>query len=336
MLRGLLDYSSDFILEKAPLNIKNIILDSLKDIFLVYHIKEKDISIHLDLQHKNKFIGDDKKIYRVISNIIDNAVYALQSKRNLYFKTYEFQGSNFLKISNDGPPIPPSIIARIFDFNFSTKTNGSGLGLAISKRIINLHGGDIQCLSDSSSTSFIINFERSEQPEAIVNTILERKEEIWTYSPPLDKNMNNMNDRNENIFLKKEITILAIDDESFYLKDIAQTLVSINSIKNKYHYYPCESSHEAFTTLEKLKFWPDLIFCDLQLGPQSIDGLEIIKSLKSQECTSIIYAVSNDYTVQRHNDVLEAGASMFFHKPLSRPHIIGVLSTLTSTSSSLS
>ena len=63
-----------------------------------------------------------------------------------------------LTLSNNGPPIPPEHIGRIFDPFFSTKPNGTGLGLSTSYSIIQGHGGEIRVenLSDGQGVCFTI------------------------------------------------------------------------------------------------------------------------------------------------------------------------------------
>jgi signal transduction histidine kinase len=48
-----------------------------------------------------------------------------------------------IRIADEGPGIPPEIRSRLFEPNFSTKTDGMGLGLAIVKKIIDDVGGSI-------------------------------------------------------------------------------------------------------------------------------------------------------------------------------------------------
>jgi len=47
-------------------------------------------------------------------------------------------------------------MANIFVPFFTTKRKGSGVGLSLSKKIIQLHGGDIEATSSSAGTTFKI------------------------------------------------------------------------------------------------------------------------------------------------------------------------------------
>lgn len=49
-----------------------------------------------------------------------------------------------LRVSDDGPGVPPELAPRLFEPYFTTKPHGTGLGLAIVQRIIVEHGGDIR------------------------------------------------------------------------------------------------------------------------------------------------------------------------------------------------
>ena len=49
----------------------------------------------------------------------------------------------YLRVSDNGPGLPPDERDRIYEPFFSTKDTGLGLGLAISQRIIDAHGGQL-------------------------------------------------------------------------------------------------------------------------------------------------------------------------------------------------
>jgi two-component system, NtrC family, nitrogen regulation sensor histidine kinase GlnL len=61
-----------------------------------------------------------------------------------------------IEIEDNGPGIPESIKANLFDPFVTTKRTGSGLGLALVAKIVNDHGGIIECESEPKRTVFRI------------------------------------------------------------------------------------------------------------------------------------------------------------------------------------
>lgn len=64
-----------------------------------------------------------------------------------------------ITITDNGPGIPPELLSAIFTPFFSTKKGGSGIGLSLSKRIMQLHGGQITVFSlPDVRTAFVLEF----------------------------------------------------------------------------------------------------------------------------------------------------------------------------------
>jgi signal transduction histidine kinase len=53
-------------------------------------------------------------------------------------------GAVELWVANDGAPIAPGDLDRVFDKFWTRRTGGSGLGLAICKRVAEAHGGMVR------------------------------------------------------------------------------------------------------------------------------------------------------------------------------------------------
>ncbi len=77
-----------------------------------------------------------------------------------------------LGVCNQGPPIPDSLQAVIFDplrrsssNGMSRELGGFGLGLYIAREVVKAHGGDIEVRSDNRETAFIVKLPRGENPE---------------------------------------------------------------------------------------------------------------------------------------------------------------------------
>lgn len=95
---------------------------------------------------------------RVLGNLLDNAIYALQGKNHnklLKIELWEDLKYYYFKVTDNGMPIPAQLFERIFEPGFTTKGDkGEGMGLAISREIIENHDGSISVSSDVDTTIF--------------------------------------------------------------------------------------------------------------------------------------------------------------------------------------
>jgi signal transduction histidine kinase len=99
------------------------------------------------------------ELNQVWTNLIDNAVYAMQGNGKLTIKTTQIHDQVQIEIIDTGPGIPPEIQSRIFEPFFTTKGvgEGTGLGLEIARKIIEQrHGGTIRVSSQPGKTCFQI------------------------------------------------------------------------------------------------------------------------------------------------------------------------------------
>jgi signal transduction histidine kinase len=97
------------------------------------------------------------ELNQVWTNIIDNAVDAMNGRGEIRIKTYEEDHHIVIEIADNGPGIPGDIQPRIFEPFFTTKApgHGTGLGLHISHDIIaNRHHGLLTVQSKPGETKF--------------------------------------------------------------------------------------------------------------------------------------------------------------------------------------
>lgn len=93
---------------------------------------------------------------RVFSNLIDNAVDALegaQDKRLCICLREDLHGFAF-SVENNGPMIPPALKKRIFEAGVSSRGAERGMGLFIVKQTLADYGGEISVESDEARTVF--------------------------------------------------------------------------------------------------------------------------------------------------------------------------------------
>jgi len=106
--------------------------------------------------------ADPRSLEQVFNNLFSNARDAMNQSGGtlgVYIskKDQRVGLSNVvIKISDSGPGIPEELLTKIFDPYFSSRTGGTGLGLAITKRIVELHHGQIEVESFPGGTTFTV------------------------------------------------------------------------------------------------------------------------------------------------------------------------------------
>jgi signal transduction histidine kinase len=97
------------------------------------------------------------ELNQVWTNLIDNAVSAMNGQGTLTIRTASDDDRLLVEIGDTGPGVPADIESRIFEPFFTTKPfgEGTGLGLDISWRIVvNKHHGDLRVQSQPGDTRF--------------------------------------------------------------------------------------------------------------------------------------------------------------------------------------
>ena len=166
-LKNIINDNSAISSEVDVINKPN---SSIADI--VYGIEHKGINIIINDEIDINDIDISEIDYqRVISNILRNAVTALNGKGIIEVTTYYAIRYVIVQIKNNGPKIDESIIDKIFDTGFTTKENQNkenGFGLSITKEIVEKNNGSISVKSNDSFTEFKIKFSKRSNKLAII------------------------------------------------------------------------------------------------------------------------------------------------------------------------
>jgi signal transduction histidine kinase len=125
----------------------------------VAELGKRLIHVDMDLQFRGEVLADGRRMDRVLSNLLGNAVDAMPNGGELRVATRDTgHGTVRLTLSDTGVGVPPEWLDRIFEpFVTHGKDKGTGLGLAIVKQIVDQHGGDVTCDSEPGlGTTFTI------------------------------------------------------------------------------------------------------------------------------------------------------------------------------------
>lgn len=103
--------------------------------------------------------GDGSELNQVWTNLIDNAIDAMDGNGQLRIRTSHDMRAVLVEITDQGRGIPSELASRIFDPFFTTKEvgKGSGLGLDIVRRIVtDRYGGEVSFESVPGETLFLV------------------------------------------------------------------------------------------------------------------------------------------------------------------------------------
>lgn len=155
LLQAFLDFARPARLETKKVDLADVVRQTVK--FLSKKAEVRGIAIECRLPERPLPVEvDATQLRQVLLNLLLNALDAVDSggtiwvdampagktRRHLNEDSLSHTGV-CLRVSDNGPGLPPDERDRIFEPFFSTKDTGLGLGLAISHRIIDAHGGQL-------------------------------------------------------------------------------------------------------------------------------------------------------------------------------------------------
>lgn len=125
------DFSSFAKISKAQQEI----LDPAQSIGEICKSYSADYELNCDLQPGLQIKFDKTHFYQIITNILQNAMDACETKSYIGIKMNRDKSFVIIAIKDLGCGIPSEDLPRIFEPYFSRKNKGTGLGLALVKRL---------------------------------------------------------------------------------------------------------------------------------------------------------------------------------------------------------
>ena len=157
IVKALKSYS---YLDQAPMQTINV-HDGINDTLVMFRSMLKSgVNIHTEFAVGLPSIeAYASELNQVWTNLIDNAISAIESKGTIVIRTRAIQTGVEVEVEDSGPGIPEDVQPKIFDPFYTTKPpgEGTGLGLSISHNIIvNKHKGTIAVNSSPNGTRFVV------------------------------------------------------------------------------------------------------------------------------------------------------------------------------------
>ncbi|MEO6924219.1 MAG: ATP-binding protein, partial [Bryocella sp.] len=168
IVNGLLNFARMGSVDFARVDLNAVMRDTA--MLLEHSMRSAGITVELKLASALPPIsGNLGKLQQVAVNLVMNAKDALQDMKQLghiVVTTERTERGVEVRVDDNGPGIPPEVLAKIYDPFFTTKSNpkegqrkGTGLGLAVTYGIVQEHGGTINVMSKvGRGTTFTLTF----------------------------------------------------------------------------------------------------------------------------------------------------------------------------------
>ncbi|MDQ0964873.1 signal transduction histidine kinase/ligand-binding sensor domain-containing protein/DNA-binding response OmpR family regulator [Flavobacterium sp. W4I14] len=246
---------------------------------------------------------DRDKIEKIVFNLISNAFKYTPSGGKIAVTLEIKEAQAIITIQDTGIGIHNDEKDRVFEMYYQSTSHynsGTGIGLSLSKKLIEMHGGEIELetVLDSGSKFTVTfpvdkasfnaeNIQEDAQREPIVEEIVPKrtKDEI-------------------NISKKTILVIEDNEDQRAYLRECLLP-----------HFHVLDAGNGIDGVEIAQKHLPDIVITDLMMP--SLDGTDVCRRLKSNAKTShipvIVHSINN--TSHSVKNALLAGADDFIAKP---------------------
>lgn len=146
-------------MDQSPVQNIDIVKTLENTLTIMNHKLKRGVTVKRDYQPVPLLVNSfGSELNQVWTNLIDNAIDAMNGKGELRVRTYREDDCVVVEIADNGPGISPEVQPRIFEPFFTTKGvgEGTGLGLDTVLRIVKKHRGSIQVVSKPGDTRFQI------------------------------------------------------------------------------------------------------------------------------------------------------------------------------------
>jgi signal transduction histidine kinase len=156
-------------MDQSPVQNVDIVKTLETTLTILNHKLKRGVTVQRDYQKIPLLVNSfGSELNQIWTNIIDNAIDAMDGKGELRVRTYREDDCVVVEIGDNGPGISPAVRPHIFEPFFTTKAvgQGTGLGLDTVQRIVRKHRGNIQVHSEPGDTRFQVRLPLSESAAA--------------------------------------------------------------------------------------------------------------------------------------------------------------------------
>jgi ligand-binding sensor domain-containing protein/signal transduction histidine kinase/DNA-binding response OmpR family regulator len=306
---NIVSFTQEIFESFKPLSEKN-------SIHYTYHSEEPQLSFYFDKDAMEK----------ILFNLLSNAFKYTKTGQSIAVTLSKKNDMVQIKVTDTGVGISAEDLSKVFDRFYQVNNRemnlGSGVGLAFTKRLVELHHGEITAESKmQEGSSFTVTIPIS---DATYKNDQHVEESAYDLSILSDNDLENedalLPEENEIIESNQPIKLLIVDDNKEILDYLHDYFSKI---------YDVTVAYNGQMALELLELQPfDLIISDVMMP--ELDGLHFCKRVKQNINTShipLMLLTARTETSQQLKG-LEMGADDYITKPFSTPLLAAKITNL--------
>jgi signal transduction histidine kinase len=141
--------------DRVPVDLRGVLTEAFEVMQMSF--EERRVTVALQLSELPLMVaGDLNELHELFLNLLTNAAEATPEHGQVIIEARPEAPIAYVRISDNGPGISPSMVERIFEPFVSSKQRGSGLGLAICSGIVRRHRGTIDGYNNECGASFTV------------------------------------------------------------------------------------------------------------------------------------------------------------------------------------
>ncbi|MEH2327812.1 hybrid sensor histidine kinase/response regulator [Nostoc sp.] len=296
----------------CPVSLVMVVEATLQTVQLAAQAKSIQIQTVFDAS-LGQVMGDPNRLQQVVWNLLSNAVKFTPTGGRVEIRLMEAGNQAQIQVSDTGKGISLDFLPYVFDYfrqadGTTTRTfGGLGLGLAIVRKVVEMHGGNVQAesLGEGLGATFTV-----ELPLLVRSEQVRGEENQSSYSEPESS-------------LLANTQVLVVDDEpdirdliTFILQDYGIQVTAVSS------------AQEAIQALSELI--PDVLISDI--GMPKTDGYMLMREVRSrspQQGGNVPAIALTAYAGEMNQQqALAAGFQMHISKPVDPDALVKAIADL--------
>ncbi len=348
MLDDILDFSRDATsLKVDEINPQGIMTSALSDVFRKH--QGLAVKVAYDFGHQHSLKVDSERITRVLANIIDNSIDAMEAlgssaSAEILLKTYEIgrEGKNYVGIiiADSGPGVPEYILPKLFDPFFTHgKKGGTGLGLAICQRIITMHGGRIESRNriDGRGAEFVVELSAGDQLVGInEEELIHNSLELKPFRDEEAQRVEYGDAANTAQFMRinkekgRPSYLLIVDDEPLFRETVRSLFGNLGQVKDHVKIVEADSAEIALELFRAREF--DYVISDIDMGKRKMNGYEFSQIVLEKYHDTHVLIHSNKRRGELDKNIRQVASDKFLGflpKPMKASELLQFLACKT-------